>query len=184
MAITTVPYRLSYRDAKGFVGTFHTWITSDTTSLTLYADIAGIAQGIRTAVNALTNAALQSDSGLPADNNAVPPVYGTNAEYPAEWMKAVMTFSDGDGNLHRFKVPAPKITIFDTDGVTVLNDGTQAAVVAFISAMKAVQGAAFPSSKSGIAFTNFLGGILRLGKQPRRFNELIKSSHLVQGEGE
>jgi len=29
-----------------------------------------------------------------------------------------------------------------------------------------------------------VGGILRLGKQPRRFNEFIKSASLVQGEGE
>lgn len=183
MTLITMPLSLSYRDAKGWIGRMKFWITEDDGAAGFPGDVITQADTLRAAVLGLTNGAEQNPDGLlfsPRQTLA----YGTNAEYPAEWMKAVFTFTTDQGTISRFKVPAPKIAIFDTDGITVLNDGTQAAVVAFVNAVKNPSGGAFTSTLDGQAYTHFVGGILRLGKQPRRFNEFIKSAHLVAGEGE
>jgi hypothetical protein len=183
MAIDVLPFTASYRDAKGFVGRIRFHVSTDSASGTVVADTDTVISAVLAAANNLTNAALASFAGF---RIAAQPTltYGTNAEYPAEWMKAVMTFSTDLGTIHRFRIPAPKIALFDTDGVTILNDGTQAAVVAYVAAMKTAVNSAFVCSPGGQPLTHFVGGILRLGKQPRRFNEFIKSSHLVAGEGE
>ena len=183
MALQVVPVTLSYRDAKGFFGKTRFHVTVDDTSITQYVDTADIILGVKNAVSGLTNAAYQSTSfGLIVS----PPTlaYGDNLEYPAEFMKAVMTFTTDLGTIHRFKIPAPEIDLFDTDGVTILNDGTQAQVVAYVAAMKASNASAYVSTAGGLALTHFVGGLLRFGKQQKRFNEFIKSSHLVAGEGE
>lgn len=184
MAVSTVRYNISFRDAKGWINRQHYWITGDDTDVTFGADLLGIAQTIKTAVTALTNGAFAGDSGLSGKDSAIAPSYGSNSEYPAAWQGAVMTWTDSVGSIHRWKIGAPKIAIFDTDGVTVLNDGTQALVVAYVAALKTTSNGVFPSSRNGQPFTNFVGGVLRMGTQPKRFNEFVKSSHLVQGEGE
>lgn len=185
MAQRILPFNLGYRDAKGWVGRMRFFI-SDADGSAAIASFEACADTLTAAVSGLTNAALQSTSGLGGKSeNELGLAYGANSEYPAEWMKAVMTFTTDDATISRFKVPAPKIAIFDTDGITVLNDGTQALVVAFVSAVKTADaGGAFVSTKTGLPYTHFVGGILRLGKQPKRFNDFIKSSHLVAGEGE
>jgi len=183
MALRTIPFGMSFRDAKGFIGRVRFFVTGDA-GVNTPDDFTAAADTLESAVQGLTNAALQSETGI-AFNNLITLTYGTNAQYPAEWMKAVMQFSNGSTQIGRFKIPAPKIAIFDTDGVTVLNDGTQALVVAFVDAMKnADASGTYISNASGLPWTHFEGGLLRLGKQPRRFNERIKSSHLVAGEGE
>lgn len=182
MATLTIPVSYSFRDAKGFIGRERFFISGNgsTNGATDYDSAAGT---LLAALENLTNAAIQA--GPLTTTGLVTLTYGTNAEYPAEWMKAVMQFSNGSGQIGRFKIPAPKIALFDTDGVTILNDGTQAAVVAFVNAMKnADASGTYVSNASGLAWTHFEGGLLRFGKQPRRFNERIKSSHLVAGEGE
>jgi len=183
MALIVEPVHLSYRDAKGWIGRLTFYVSGDTGSNTL-DDFNSCAATLKTAVDGLTNAIIQSTGGLPS-----PAIYtlqyGTNAEYPAEWMKCVMTFSTAQNEIHRFKIPAPKIAIMESDGITVINDGTSSPVVAFVNAVKnADPSGTFVSTKSGEAYTHFEGGIVRLGRQPRRFNERVKSSHLVAGEGE
>lgn len=183
MAARTLPYNLSLRDAKGWMGVMRFHITGDTITNTL-VDYESAADTLQVAIEGLSNAAFQRESGI-AGTGSVTLAYGTNAQYTAEWMKAVMTFTTDTPSISRFKVPAPKIAIFDTDGITVKNDGSVAVVVAFINAVKnADASGTFVSTADGKAFTHFVGGILRLGKQPRRFNEFIKSSGLVAGEGE
>lgn len=183
MAIVILPYSTSWRDAKGWIGRVRVFITGDNTSATLGDDVAAIADGLRVAIAAMTNAVFQGSSGL--DFDTIPTLtYGSNSEYPAEWQKAVMQWSTDTAQISRFKIPAPRLAIFDSDGVTVLNDGTQTQVVNYVAAMKAVRNTVFISNKSGLPFTHFEGGLLRFGRQPRRFNERVKSSHLVQGEGE
>ena len=179
----TIKYTMSWRDAKGFVSRTVIHITGDSSVGTFPADVRAVAEGVQAAIGGLTNCAFAGDSGIPL---LTPPTlaYGDNLEYPAEWMKAVMTFTTDFGDISRFRIPAPEIDNFDTDGVTVLNDGTQAQVVGYVAAMKTQINSAFVSTRSGQPYTHFVGGILRLGKQPRRFNEFIKSSHLVAGEGE
>jgi hypothetical protein len=178
----TLPYTISFRDAKGFIGKMKFFISGadDNTP----SDFSSAADTLTVAVEALTNAALQATGSI-GFFGIITLTYGTNAEYPAEWMKAVMQFSNGSGQIARWKVPAPKIAIMESDGVTVINDGTSAPVVAFVNAVKnADASGTFVSSESGLPWTHFEGGLVRFGKQPRRFNERIKSSHLVAGEGE
>jgi hypothetical protein len=99
-------------------------------------------------------------------------------------MKAVFTFTTDQSSIIRYKIPAPKIALFDTDGVTILNDGTQALVVAFVDAVKTASGTVFVSTGQGLPIAHFAGGTLRIGHQQKRHNQFIKSSHLVAGEGE
>ena len=183
MALQVLPVSISYRDAKGFFGKTRFHITVDDTGATYFQDVNGVYQGVANAIGGLTNCALQ---GSPPYAFKSPPTltYGDNLEYPAEWMKAVMTFTTDLNTVHRFKIPAPEIDLFDTDGVTILNDGTQAQIVAYVAAMKGVVNSAYVSTATGLALTHFVGGILRFGKQQKRFNEFIKSSHLIAGEGE
>lgn len=182
MATLTIPVTFSFRDAKGWIGRMRTFISGNGSTNTA-SDYDSKAATLLGALQALTNCATQA--GPITTTGLVTLSYGTNAEYPAEWMKAVMQFSTDSGQISRFKVPAPKIALFDTDGITILNDGTQAAIVAYVNAVKnADASGTYVSNQAGFAFTHFEGGILRIGKQPRRFNERIKSSHLVAGEGE
>lgn len=181
MATRTQAISASYRDAKGFVGVTRAYLTYDPA---VPADAITVADTWVAAISGLTNAAFQSSGGFAADQGVQALAYGANSEYPAEWMRAHMMFLDSKGARHLYRIPAPKIAIFDTDGVTVLNDGTQALVVAYVAAVKTAVSAAFISSRSGLALASFVGGLLKFGKQPRRFNEMIKSSHLVAGEGE
>jgi hypothetical protein len=183
MAIRTLPLHLSWRDAKGFIGRTSFWVSGDAVANSP-TDFTSAADTLQAAIVGLTNCAFAGGSGVDFFNPQTL-TYGANAEYASEWMKAVMTFSTDLATISRFKIPAPEIDLFDTDGVTILNDGTQAQVVAFVNAVKnADASGTYISTKQGQPYTHFVGGILRLGKQPRRFNEFIKSSHLVQGEGE
>lgn len=181
----TLRYFVTVRDAKGWTGRTGVWITYDAGDPANFQDVATCAATLRNAILGLSNAAFQSDGGASGDSSAIPAAYGAaGVEYQEAWQHAVMTFEDSAGNVHRYRIPAPKVAIFDTDKTTVLNDGTQALVVAYVNAMKNASGTAFVSSRSGLALTKFIGGIEVGGKQPRRFNGLIKSSHLVAGEGE
>lgn len=184
MATIQQKYRLGFRDAKGWIG-FTSFFVSGVVGINTADDYNEAAGTLLAAIEGLTNAALQSVGTGPVGFGPITLTYGTNAEYPAAWMKAVMQFSNGNGEITRFKIPAPKIAIMDTDGVTVLNDGTSAPVVAYVNAMKnAASSGTFISNADGVPYAHFEGGLVRLGKQPRRFNERIKSSHLVAGEGE
>lgn len=184
MALSTSKFSIVTRDAKGWTKTYRYFITADAADVNYYTDRSTQAQALRTAILGLTNAGLQADTPLDATNTEQTLTYGTNAEYPANWMQARMMFSTDKGQRSVFGVGAPKIAIFDTDGITVLNDGTQALVVAYVDAVKNATGTAFTSTEDGQPYTHFVGGILKIGSQPRRFNEMIKSSHLVAGEGE
>lgn len=183
MAIRILRYVTSWRDAKGFVARNVNYIHTDDTQATFETDTQGTAAALQAALAGLTNCAFQGDSGLSFITTPTL-AFGDNLQYAQEWIKAVMTFTTDDATVHRFRIPAPEIDLFDTDGTTILNDGTQAQVVAYVNIMKLNTNNTFISTKDGAPFTHFVGGILRLGKQPRRFNEFIKSSHLVAGEGE
>jgi hypothetical protein len=183
--VNTLRYFVTLRDAKGWTGRTGVWISYDPADPGNFEDVATCAATLRNAVEGLSNAAFQSDGGASGDNSALPVAYGASGVvYQNAWQQAQMEFQDSSGGIHRYRIPAPLVAIFDTDRLTVLNDGTQAAVVAYVAAMKTASGTAFVSSRSGQALTKFIGGILVEGRQPRRFNAFIKSSHLVAGEGE
>lgn len=183
MAILTQGVSFNFRDAKGFIGRTRFFISGDGMANSP-TDYNSMAATLLAAVSNLTNASLQSVGGMVLEGE-LSLIYGANSNYPAEWMKAVMQFSNDKGQIGRFKIPAPKIALMDSDGVTVLNDGTQAQVVAFVNAMKnADASGTYVSNASGQHWTHFEGGLVRFGRQPKRVNERIKSSHLVAGEGE
>jgi len=172
------------RDAKGWIKTYRYWITANNADAGYFTDSESVAQALETALNNLTSAAPATRSPMTSGAHNQTLAYGANAQYPANWMQARMMFTTDKGTRSVFGIGAPKIALFDSDGITILNDGTQAAVVAYVAAVKTAVGTAFVSTEDGQAYTHFVGGVLKIGKQPRRFNEFIKSSHLTQGEGE
>lgn len=181
MTLQILTLSSSWRDAKGFIGKTRYHITVDDTIGTP-ADVNNMAVSVNDAIAGLTNCEYAGSSL----QLATPPTlaFGANAEYPAEWMKAVMTFTTDLTEISRFKIPAPELDLFDTDGVTILNDGTQAQVVAYINTIKTVVAGTWVSTKAGTPYTHFVGGVLKFGQQQKRHNQFIKSSHLVAGEGE
>ena len=182
MALQVIPFTSSWRDAKGFIGKMRMHIAVDDSMGTPEADVNTLAADLITAIGALTNCAYAGSSLRLAS----PPTltFGTNAEYPAEFMKAVYTFTTDLATISRFKIPAPKLAQFTTDGVTVDNGGSNTPVVNFVNAVKNVVGQAYVSTNTGLAYTHFVGGIYRGGIQQKRFNQFIKSAHLEAGEGE
>jgi len=184
MAIVVVPYSASYRDAKGWPKNYRYWISGDNASGTYSADVEALADALTAALTGLTNAALQRDSPLTQAQSVKDLAYGTAAAYIGNWMQARMMFTTAKGTRSVYGIGAPKVALFDTDLITILNDGTQAAVVAYVAAVKGSSTTALGSTEDAQAYTHFVGGILKVGRQPKRFNELVKSSHLVQGEGE
>lgn len=184
MALVQVKVSASFRDAKGWTKRYTYYITADNADGGYYTDVAAISQALQAAIAGLTNASLAAAFPTSGGQGVRDLAYGANSEYPANWMEARMMFTTAKGSRSVFGIGAPKIALFDTDGVTILNDGTQALVVAYVNAVKNASGTAFVSTADGQAFAHFVGGILKIGRQPRRFNEMVKSSHLVQGEGE
>lgn len=171
---------LSLRDAKGFIGKVGYHVAGDSSVSTNDADMITVAETFAAAVEALTNCANQTGT-WPFTFGGL--AFGANAEYPAEFMKAVYTFSNDHGQLARFKIPAPKLSQTDTDGVTVKNDGTVTIVVDFVNAVKNAVNSAFISNAAGLPYTHFEGGIVKFGKEQKRVNGRVKSSGLVAGEG-
>lgn len=184
MALVVNPVEFSWRDAKGWVGRTRYHITADGADAGFFTDLSTKVNALQAAIAGLTNCAYAGTTLNLFIGNEPTLTYGDNAEYPAEWMKAWMTFSTDLGTISRFRIPAPEIDLFETDGITIKNDGSQAQVVAYVDAVKNLVGTAYVSTASGLAYTHFEGGQLKLGKQPRRFNGRIKSATLVAGEGE
>lgn len=184
VALVTSQYTASTRDAKGWIKVYRYWITADVADANYEADLSNCAATLRAAILGVTNAAEARRASLATGQSVVDLAYGTAAQYIANWQQARMLFTTAKGSRSVFGVGAPKAALFDTDGITILNDGTQALVVAYVDAVKNATGTAFVSTEDGQAYTHFVGGILKVGRQPKRFNEMVKSSHLVQGEGE
>lgn len=184
VALVTSQFTAATRDAKGWGKTYRYWLTADVADANYAADLTQAAAVLEAAILGLTNAALSRRASLALGQSEQDLTYGTAAAYIGNWMQARMMFTTAKGTKSVFGIGAPKVAIFDTDLITVLNDGTQALVVAYVDAVKNATGTAFVSTEDGQAYTHFVGGILKVGKQPKRFNEFIKSSHLVQGEGE
>jgi hypothetical protein len=183
MALFTQRYNVAWRDARGWVGR-NTFFVTGTVGVNTADDYNAAADTLINAIIPMTNAALQSVAG-PAGYGIITLTYGTAAQYIASWMKCVMTFSTGSEQMLRLKIPAPKTSYLLSDQVTVINDGTNALVTAFVDAVKnADTSGTYVSTAGGLPYTHFEGGLVRLGKEPRRINGRIKSSHLVAGEEE
>lgn len=92
---------------------------------------------------------------------------GFAGHYDTVEFKAVMSFVDFNGNIHRWQIPAPKLSIFLSDAVTV--DQSNAAVLAFNSfILNANALLSFISSRDQVGMEAFLGGLLVRRKKQRR----------------
>lgn len=160
-----------YVDAKGAQGRIKAYISWDThdDGVTVFAAWIG-------AVSALTNAQVFSAPGIGGELTQSGD-YGTSAEFDSITDKAVMTFIDSAGSIHRFQIPAPKAGIFLADKVTVNRAATD--VATYVSLV--VNGADNPfflCTRGGLQFSSFAGG-LRIKKPNRkRMTIFTKSGNL------
>lgn len=171
----------SWRDAKGNVSRT-TWFL-DFGAAGAGADVDAAVSGMAAVMAALTNAALQRVAGGHATEYGVAQ-YGANAgggAYESVIEKAVLTFQDGSGQLHRYAIPAPKVAIFLADKITV--DPANASVVAFKNYVLAPTAAgAFWCSRNDVPLVNFMGGYFASKKLRRRMNILTLTPPLTPGE--
>jgi hypothetical protein len=156
----------TWRDSKGHTARV-TFNVASTGTLTEEAAAAG---AVLVAMVAITNAAINGNRG-PSSSANQPVSYGITGTFPSVEDKAVYTFYAADGSLHRVKVPAPKIAIFEVDMVTV--DAAQADSAAFITAYI---GNAVTSN--GAAMVGYLGGIRQRVKLQRKLSILTKVPEL------
>lgn len=166
----------TFRDAKGNTSTMKFFLDFTATTVESASTSAGT---ILSALTPLTNAAVQSLHG-PATEYGVAQ-YGAhvaNGAYESIIEKAVMVFQDASGQLHRFQVPAPKVSIFKADKVTV--DPANASVMAFIAAITGLLTAGvFVCTRQDIGFSNYMGGVYRSAKLRRRLNILVLEPDLT-----
>lgn len=162
----------TFRDAKGNTARFTTYL--DTVDLTVSQ---ALGQTIGGHLVAISNAALQAAHGLYAPYG--PAQYGTHATsgaYESVIEKAVLVFQDLTGQLHRFEVPAPKISIFLADKITV--DPANAGVANLIADMTG----GLVYTRQGQVFANYMGGYFRARKIRRRTNVLTLTPPLTASE--
>lgn len=181
MALFTQKYNVGWRDARGWISR-NTFFVTGTVGVNTADDYNAAGDTLINAIIPMTNAALQSVGG-PAGYGIITLTYGTAANYIAGWMKCRMQFSNGSGGILRLAIPAPKQSYLLADLVTVDNSGGNALVTAFVNAVKnADSSGTYVSDAAGLPYTHFEGGLVRIGKEPRRINIRIKSSTLVAGE--
>lgn len=148
----------TWRDARGHTSVTKLYVENDsvpanerTRGLTLGTDLQG-----------LSNAFIERTHG-PYTSPAGPVAYGTQADFGSIEDKAVLTFEDTGGGLHRIKIPAPLASIFLADGETVDNSNT--AVALFITDMIALA-----RTRDGVAFIAMPAGIRTRVKTRRKVN--------------
>lgn len=151
-----LPQTVTFRDAKGFAANIRVYVQNDgipANERTRGSDFA-------TAVALLTNAALERAKG-PYTTVPSPPAYGTQDVFGSIEDKAVLTFVDADGGLHRMQVPAPKVSIFKADQETV--DTANTDVAALITLVLAEL-----KTRDGIGFISMPAGLRQRRKQRRK----------------
>ena len=171
---------ITYRDAKG-----------NTARVSFYLDDNGgdnnsdavLVESIITAMNALTNAAYQSASGAVSHYGVVQ--YGAAAtEYQPIQTKALLTYQDVAGGLHRIQIPSPKSSIFlaDLETVNPANGLVTALNALMASASVPATGTAFVCSRSGNLISNYMGGVLKTTKIRRKLTTFVLTPSLTPSE--
>jgi len=138
---------LTLRDYRGKLATTSVVLTSDTA-----ANLLTAAATFQTDFIACSNAVLDHQSGLEYSVE-VAASYGAAAEYASVEQKAQLTFVAADGSIHKISVPAPKVAVFATDMVTVVNTGVMATLITFIQASVV--------AKDSLSALTFLSGYFR-----------------------
>lgn len=165
-----------FRDAKGNTARNHYYFSVGTAPD--LATAQGDAEALVTAWAALSNAALQSVTGLGSRYGVAQ--YGAHTvggAYESVTDKAMLIMQDAQGGLHRFEVPAPKIAIFKSDKITV--DPGNALVSTLVGLIIAGAAGAQPVTRSGNSFTNFMGGFHKARKLRKRLNTLVLTPDLT-----
>jgi hypothetical protein len=155
---------VSLRDDRGLLGRTSFRVTA--------ADIgagATAAASITDAVIAASNGAAASYSGILSGPQSAD--YGADAQYESSSQEAVLTFKSAAGQLSRLTVPAPKVTIFKADGITV--DGADS-LVGDISDAVLASGVTI----SGAALTTFVGGHL-IQRRRKQLQSSLKTADLT-----
>ena len=129
MAALHAKQSYSLMDAKGQVARVVLALNYDGAEAA--PDAWTVGSGMAAAIAGASNAFLFAASG--PYGYLVPKQYGARADYVDAEDKAVLTFQDNVGALHRFSIPAPKAALFMADGQTV--SPTSALVEAFITAL-------------------------------------------------
>ena len=178
MAVVTQRSTFGYRDARGHLGRVGVYVTWDNAVAGSEAAGAGLVNGVRNAITALTNGALATQTGL-LGRIPVSGVYGTAAQYlPAE-DKLVLTMQAADGTLHRFNIPSPKVSAFLADQ----ESASAAQIAALVTALTAAPiTSSYISTAAGSVFTVSLGGIYRRARFQRKFTIYGKSANLDEPE--
>lgn len=180
MATRTGTQSYTFRDAKGFTWTMKHHITYSDASSTEIANARTVAntinlalQGLGAGTLALTNGAIQKAVG-PLSTDSIPFAYGTAAQYLNAEDKLMVAFYDTGGAIHRFGIGSPVIAAFLADQET----GKGSQLVDFIAAMVTPVGAAFASTKGGLAFASATGAVLVRRSQRRKLTLASKSANL------
>lgn len=163
--VATLPVTYSFRDSKGQIAKMKV-IVGAATVAACFTNLGTLENHLR----AISNAAMWDSLD---SNKSDKEVYGTTAQYADVEDKAVLTYKDAVGGLHRFQVAAPKSAIFLADGETV--DSSQTDVAAVNTDMNTFVYGFFTDT----APLTFVGGTRVRRKAIRRFNIWTKNPALT-----
>jgi hypothetical protein len=170
---------VTFRDAKGNTSPMRFFANTAAATPNFSVSAETFFTALVPLIKALTNAAVQSAIG-PFTEYGVAQygVHNTGGAYESVVEKAVFVFQDNSGQLHRFQVPAPKVSIFKADKVTV--DPANTDVAAFNTFMTTPDAnGVFIVSRQNVALANFMGGIFAGRKLRRRVNILVLEPDLA-----
>jgi hypothetical protein len=174
MAANTIASQsFTFRDAKGMIGKTRIHVFWD---IAAAADAAGVANNVKGALTALTNATIQLSTGVLGEVFA--PAYGLTATYENAEDKARLTYLMADGSLSHIDIPAPLSAIFLADGQTVNTANTLVAGLTTQLTTAVVD--AIASSRGGSAFLRLLGGQRQRRKTQRKMSIYTLSGNLNQ----
>jgi hypothetical protein len=160
-------YTFSFRDSRGEVSRMRGLIGDAT-----FSAVEGDAVNGKALLQAVSNAHVY----LPAVDG-FDRTYGATAEYETSEDKAVLTFADPAGFLHRFQIPAPLAAGFLADKETVNSAETNmAALITWMSAY-------LYGRKTDTAALTYIGGVRIRRKTHRKLNIMVKNPALT-GPGE
>lgn len=174
---------ITFRDAKGYTSRFSVYY--DFTGVVHIEDALTDISDLIAATAALSNAHVTALNGSVTEWGTVQ--YGAHASggaYESVIEGVTMVFQDSFGTLHRYVVPAPKISIFLADKITV--DPANALVTTFVAKMKGpgTLGSAGVFSRQEIHLTDFMGGQYRARRLRHRKGLLQLDGDLTPTEPE
>lgn len=160
---TAFPASIMFRDAK-----------NQTSSMRFYLVGAPNTDAELTAIEAAAQAISNAHASSRV-NPTGPLVSGSAAVYEDVEDKAEIVFTDANGVLHRYELPAPIAGIFQADGETV--DFSNANVGAFAAAM-----VGHACGRDGVTCSAAVGGFRLRRRAVRKFNVFTRNPAL-SGQG-